>query len=666
MSAPHPPSLPGAEDGRSLLPGWVTWLRRNRHVTVPLAVAPLFAAAGAAASGTHVGTYVGACSVILAGTVWVFAPHKWDRPAEVWFARLSAVVAGGWLTAAAVTGLSWWTAIPLIVLAVAWGIPWWRHKRPREKHATAKLIAEWDAWWQYHAHRWDLAGSSVIDVLLSDVHETLVVQLWAGVQTSRMAQDAAAKIESALKGYVRHGMLRVRHVKHDPSKAHVVLRRENPLGGEIGWDPSLVPSTITEPAPIGRSENGTAILTSLLVNLFIIGRTGSGKSNELSAILATITAVPDARAWLIDRKGGRAARPWMPALDWVATDIEEIRVMLRAADAEVRARALNAYDGNETLRPTSEVPALFLIVDEAAEVTGYSGEEYCSRLLASVTAMGRAVAVHVIVLTQYGALAESVRTEQTRSNLKNRLCFAVAKPEHGAFALSDWDKLDASRLEAEGEFYFQQGPTSPSEPGRGPHMPHDLVRQIAARNGALPRRNLILYASDYQEAYDTRWTRLPDAFVPLAPQAQNAPRKPLPREVETRTVDTPRDTPAGDRAEAVARAQQIEDEIADTPDIPLNPAAASDSAVRARLLQGEARFAATLAMAGDEGVSPKRLVIMSGMSRSWVHDKLRLLIDHAAVIKVGDGAYRQAEGKDVAAELDAIRDGQARLLASAR
>jgi len=89
---PSPPPLPvpEAQNRELLIPiigGPVRFVRRNRHVTVPLLGVPAaFVAAGealnmsaagspAAAQAALTGTAVGAAAV--AGSVWLFAPHKW-------------------------------------------------------------------------------------------------------------------------------------------------------------------------------------------------------------------------------------------------------------------------------------------------------------------------------------------------------------------------------------------------------------------------------------------------------------------------------------------------------------------------------------------------------------------------------------------------------------
>jgi hypothetical protein len=672
---PHPPPLIEREPQQpavSLLPGWVTGIHRNRHATIPLLM-PIAFLAAALILVTHPRWHEVIVTAAVVGTIamWLAAPHKWDRAKEVWYARCSVVLAAGWLTAASFLGINWWMLAVLGAGCMAWGIPFYLHKRPRPKVDTALLIAEWDEWWQEYAEGWGVPGSKVVGVMIQGPMEVLVVQCRKGKQSAQLVEQAAHLIESALDGYVRHGMVKVRINALRPSQAFVSLKRENPLGNAVEWDQSLAPQTVTEAAPVGVTEGGELIDAVLLVNWFIVGRSRSGKSNQLSVMLATITGCPDALVWLIDRKGGRAARPWMPAVDWVAVTMDEIRLMLRTADAEVRARAMHAYNGEEQLRPTPEVPAIFLVVDEAAEVTGLNGEAYCAALVASIAAMGMGVAVYVIALTQYGALEESVRTEATRGNLPARMCFAVSEARHGQFVIPDYANLDAHRLEAQGEFYWRLGPLTATAPGRGYHMPHDLVREIADRNSKTLRRPLLLYASEHQQVYDERWNRLPEAFVPLAPQAQNVIRTPLPQQDQETAVDIPPATGTDEiTADAQMRAQRITDEVADAyPTGAMTPPKVDDTVLRRKIDWQKRHFAQLLQTAGDEGITPggdDGLIGKTGLSRSFVQDQLRRLTSAGALIKIARGTYRAAPGANVWEAMERIREEDSGLLATAQ
>jgi len=664
---PHPPPL----QSHDLRPG-SGFLWRNRHVTVPLAVPAVFLGAGLAVRlfPHWRGELAVAAAVAVIG-MHAHAPHRWDRPAEQWYARLSAVAAGGWLCAAAWLGVTSVMLAVLGALGTAWGIPWYIHKRPRDRSRTVAVIAEWDAWWQHHAQAWDVWGSGVTAVASSGPAEILTVKLWAGRQTVATIERIVPLIESALAGYVPHGGVRVAKVHGNPSLVLVHLRRRNPLAAQpIRWTPDLVPQSITEPAAIGMDEQGRWKRVKLLVNWLIIGRTRSGKSNQLSLMLAAITSCPDAAPpWLIAMKGGRAARPWMEALGWPATTIPEARILLRTAVAEIEARGMHAYDGAEQVEPSEECPAIFVVIDEANGVTSEgNGDAECARHVATIASQGSGVAVHVVVSTQHGALAESVRTEQTRANLLARICFAVSEARHGTFAVGeDYSRYDASKLEEAGSFLARIGRDAPCEPHRAPELPHDLVRQIASANAALSRPPLRLYASHLQDEFDARWLRLPEPFRKLAPQYAAAVtagyHSPAPEAAMDETHE-----PDADVLDFSDRLARIEADVASIPDLAslagLDLPSESDlsSEMRRRWL----RFARDLMTAGPEGVSPEQLVAHTGLSRSSVHVQLRDLTSTGAVTKPTKGRYRGTPGVNTWDAMDTLRQDRDLLLASAR
>jgi hypothetical protein len=654
---PPPPELPG--DPAAIRAPSSAYLWRNRHWTVPAAMLPATAIAGEVAklTGAH---FAGVHSGVIAGAgvgsvaMWLAAPHKWDRWPERVYAGASVTLAGTWLSVATWTGDSTPMLIAGSAVTVMWGICWFAHKRPRRKKAEVLAVAQWNDWWQHYAPGWSLSGSKIVAVTSRGVTVTLTVQLWAGRQSHQSITPVVHLIESACRDFIGAGMIRTEPNKANGSQVFLHLKRSDPLAKVITFDPVMLPESASGSITEGVSESGKLIRTPMCVNSFTNGATRTGKSNQLSVRLAAKTAVPDARVWLIDRKGGRAARPWMEAIDWVATTIEEARLMLACAAAEVEARALHAYDGNEQLVPTVEVPAIFVVVDEANAVTSVTrGDSRCAADLAAISSMGSGVCIHDDVVTQYGALDESVRTEQTRSNLPLRLCFRTETSAHGVFALGDKTRADTSRLRGKGSFYWKLGPDAPEEQARGFHMPHDLVREIAKRHGAMPRKPLVLFASQHQAIYDARWQRLPEPLRHLAPQY-------VPGSSVTDVTEVNTAPPAD---EAFATAVRIEAEIAHVPDVPLASLPhVPDFAVRDSVTRGRDRFAAALQRAPEAGISPKQLMDASGMSRSWIMSNLAALTSNSAAEKVQDGRYRAVPGRDILAALDEIKAANGRLL----
>jgi hypothetical protein len=683
---PLPPPLPDATPPREpLVPGWA-WLRRHRAATVAFAAPAVFAFAGealnltahsgpAAAESTTVATAVG--GAVLTAAVWWAAPHKWDRPIEQWYARLSAFLAGSWLTYTAWAGLNLISAVSLAAGALAWGIPWWWHKRTR-KDAHAALVKTWAEWWAHYAGGWDLLGSGIIDVSTEGVTDTLHIQLARGRQTIKDITAALPLIESALGGHVEHGMTRAEKVKRRPDQVLIHLKRENPLDVDVTWDPKLAPESVVQQMPIGKDERGNWVRAPMRVNWFLNGVTRSGKSNQLSVMLASITGCGDAAwPWIIDLKGGRSARPWthLYGEGWIAITIEEARLMLAVAVIEARARALHAYNGEEQLPPDPHIPLLPIIIDEAHGVTSdAAGDASCRRSAGTVASEGSGVNVHLIVLTQYGALNESVGTEQIRSNLHARCCFQVTQPQHGQFTLTDWANLDPSRLDNKGEFYWQVGPDVPSSPCRGQRMDHYLVRQVAAWNATIPRPPLRFYSADtevpgtrgltVQEVWEQRWERCPEQFRPgYAPPPQlglSPPPPPAPRPSRTETTAMHPDDATPDDIAA-----QIEEDVAMLPEG--DPPLVDSAAVAAQIGAGKQAFARLLADAPPAGISRAQLIAGSGMSRTWVQDMLRDLTAAGAAAKgTGRGVYHPAPGRDVQAAVAKITAARAESYAEAR
>src|SRR5215471_6597858 len=326
---PAPPPAPPAgvpwpqqQDKRDSEAAIVTiarWARRNRHYTVPLAIPPVLWLAALAAHQSGVPGFAVLGAVVLAGAVWYFAPAKWDRKSEVWYARLSAIAGLGWFAMAAAVGpLAGFApavafASALFAFGVAWGVIWWRHKRPRGMRQRNRLTAQCDAWWQSHCGYWGLHLTRVKDAQRSGVTLRIRVRGIPGRHTLTHFRQAIPFIESAAEGQADIGLVRVEPVRGAPCEADIFLKRDNPLRGTVEYDPEIAPASVHDPAPFGRKETGEWKMGDLRVNRFTIGMTRWGKSNDLLVALANLSGCPDAVSVVIDLKGGRSARPVLAA-----------------------------------------------------------------------------------------------------------------------------------------------------------------------------------------------------------------------------------------------------------------------------------------------------------------------------------------------------------------
>lgn len=693
--------------GESAIVTIARWAKRNGHFTVPLAVPPVMWLASLVLHHFRMAGYTALCGAILAGCVWYFSAHKWDRSAERWYARLSVSLAALWLWLAAWLGPLSGSVIPVALAAVlaaggvAWGVPWWRHKRPRGMRKRQKLVAQCDVWWQSHCQAWNLDYSHVIDAKLSGVTLSMRIQGLAGRHSFQHFQQAVHLIESAAEGIADVGLVRVAQVKGHPSQADVFLKRENPLRETVEYDMSVAPLSVHSLAPIGRSETGAWKMLPLRVNCFVIGATRSGKSNHLLVRFAALSGCPDGRVILIDLKGGRSARPILQAgsAEYVVTELDEARMLLRMLVAEGKARAKYAYTGSEQLLADEGTPSLHLMIDETHGLTSAAnGDTECAALLALVSSLGSGLEVYAEVYTQNGSLEESVRTEQTRSNLTVRVAYRVAEARHGAYVIPEYAKLDASKLEEKGTCYLKDGPQAFPEQVRAPHMPHELLLRIATQNARLlgARPPLRLYCGGevayrvvtgkdgdgrdvrrdvtWQEWHDTRWLRLDPAFHGISPQYQAAvadsPHAAADAVSSSQAAVTPVPSPepgAGDARSAAARIAEETADLADRIPDDFRP----DPRIVARLpriiASQEDRFAEALEAAdASSPATPRNLGEISGRGRTWCHGQLGALLEVGYVTQVSRGQYVPAPGMDVRQGMQLVRDRNARLGAEAR
>lgn len=695
----HPPvpvERQRRRESEAIVPRSFRSARRNRHLTVPLAVPPACWTCALVMHSVPHGwglTLVG--TGIAAAWTWGRAPGRWDRNEKWWrdevlYARASAAAAFGWLSLAAWLGPldsdagSIAFGSSLLALSAAWGFPWWRHKRPRGQRRRQKALARWDGWWQHYCASWGLSGSRVVEAAESGVTIRLRIQLWAGHQTVDDVKAVLRRVESALDGMVDHGMVRVAKVERKPSQAEIFIKREDPLEREVTWDQALAPRSVHEMALDGLTETGNWKHTSMRVNAWVLGKTRMGKSNHLLVRLAQLSGCADDRQVIIDLKGGRSARPALETgcAEYVITTVDEARMYLRMAIAEIKARAVHCYTGDEQLLATEEVPAVHTLIDETYGLTSApAGDAECARHLATLASQGSGLEWYVEVYTQYGALEESVQTEQTRMNLALRVVYAVEAADHGSYAIADYANHDASRLRQKGVHLIKDGPEALTEQVRAPKMEHSLFREIASANVRRlgDRRPLRLYCGGevaipgdpeqgipdvtWQQWWDGRWGRLDPRFGPFSPQYQEqadgqagaAGAPPRPAAPAARAV-----TP--EAAEVAAGIAAEADAYEDAPDGPLP----KGSPRLADVLAAQREALCDALMAAPGGISPAQLAAECGMSESTVYVKLGRLTAAGALTKVQRGLWAAVPGKDVHAALDAVEARDAALKTEAR
>ena len=170
-------------------------------------------------------------------------------------------------------------------------------------------------------------------------------------------------------------------------------------------------------------------VTSETPHVVICGRTGTGKSEFLSALLCDWAErfSPSELSWVgIDFKGGATLTPLavLPHNRGIVTDLDG-RMIERALDglsAEMRhrERALR-LEGVSRIEDSREVGRLAVVVDEYPELIRQFPR--ASEVLADIARRGRSLGVHVIVTTQN---TTAIHRDGLAANIPVRVCFPLA------------------------------------------------------------------------------------------------------------------------------------------------------------------------------------------------------------------------------------------------
>lgn len=249
-------------------------------------------------------------------------------------------------------------------------------------------------------------------------------------------------------------------------------------------------------------------------HMLIAGTTGSGKSELLQTLVASLAVVnrPDAMNFvLVDYKGGAAFRGCAPLPHTVGmvTDLDEFEVerALVSLRAELqRRKAILAQAGMSDIRlywdalramPGADpLPRLVIVVDEFAVMAEQLPAQLKS--LVNIGQQGRSLGLHLVLATQRPT---GVVTADLRANINLRIALRVASPEDSRDVI---ETVDAARIPVEnsaGRAYawlgggrpaaFQAALVTGARPD--PAYPSDLAAlagalEAAARQEQIPRQ----------------------------------------------------------------------------------------------------------------------------------------------------------------------------------
>ena len=258
------------------------------------------------------------------------------------------------------------------------------------------------------------------------------------------------------------------------------------------------------PLFLGNDAVGAPMLVDLakMPHLLIAGRTGTGKSVCLNAIISSIlmTRRPhEVRMLMIDPKmvelSGYGRLPHL--MHPVVTDMKKAEAILAwAVDkmedryrllAKAGVRHINSYNqlGEEEilerLQPENEeerreipsnLPFIVIVADEMADLMMTAGKEVEQHII-RLAQKSRAVGIHLILATQKPTV--DVITGLIKSNLPARLAFQVASKMDSRVVL---DAMGAEKLLGSGDMLFLWPGTSTLLRGQGTFLSDDEIESI--------------------------------------------------------------------------------------------------------------------------------------------------------------------------------------------
>jgi len=258
------------------------------------------------------------------------------------------------------------------------------------------------------------------------------------------------------------------------------------------------------PLFLGKDVSGRPLLVDLssLPHLLIAGRTGTGKSVCLNAIITSIlmTRRPDeVRMLMIDPKMvelsgyGRLPHLMHPVvtdmrkaeaiLAWAVDKMEERYALLARAgvrhiasynqlDEEELMSRFNPESDEERATVPLHLPFIVIVADEIADMMMTAGKEVEQHII-RLAQKSRAVGIHLILATQKPTV--DVITGLIKSNLPARISFQVASRTDSRVVL---DEMGAEKLLGNGDMLFLWPGTSTLLRGQGTYLDDEEISRV--------------------------------------------------------------------------------------------------------------------------------------------------------------------------------------------
>ncbi|CAM3310789.1 hypothetical protein [Stackebrandtia soli] len=171
------------------------------------------------------------------------------------------------------------------------------------------------------------------------------------------------------------------------------------------------PRSILDPLDDGLHEDGeVGARVHAYQTVATIGRRDAGKSGLTNVRIDRYLSCKDVILWGVDFKKGRFTAPWLapyavgdveaPAFDWVVSTPQAVRDMVDALHRIGDHRA--EHGSGDKVAVSAATPAIRLIIDEIADLTGNHAFAEVARRLARVVSKLRSEGIDIDFATQRG------------------------------------------------------------------------------------------------------------------------------------------------------------------------------------------------------------------------------------------------------------------------
>ena len=418
--------------------------------------------------------------VVLTGVTWESASKRSLKTRM--HSTLSTAMGTGWLTAAAITGLThpelnvWMLGGG--VLAASWNI----------RRATRNSGSEGEGGDGGLFEKVKLAGVKLRHTRVEANKVTAQLQLPGGEITAEDVQRAKGRLAGALS-VPANGVRITENPDHADQVEMTVVPEDTLKKGHSYAGPSAPGTTMVEPLVIGVYEDTIEAMIYAaadprgdrnLAHLIIMGMAGSGKSEGGRSLLAEISTRRETAVWAIDVvKREQAIGCARKLFGWFATSRTQAEAMLDCLPNVISARTdFLASRGLDNWVPGCGLSFLVIWIEEAPSVIRDSDA------FTDLVATARSAGVWVVASLQRAS--HTNMPTDARANMGNSLCFGVRDLTDAGFALPE-EVLEAgadpSKWKALRPGYsYAVGPGIPetrfATPLRTPRFPAELLTQV--------------------------------------------------------------------------------------------------------------------------------------------------------------------------------------------